>query len=103
MLDISHLSTIFDTVAAKAKAIVTRDLPTSIFSTKFLVIAAVVGFGCWLFWQDKAGVLDLMKWGAILYVAQRLVEGTVTTVCSTYIQAVTIKSATTAAKAPGTP
>jgi hypothetical protein len=97
MLDITHLSNIFDTIATKVKSVVTRNLPTAIFSTKFLVIFAVVAYGVYLSFADRAGVLDLMKWGCILYVAQRLIEGSVTAICSTYLQGVTIKHATAAA------
>lgn len=102
MLSFPHLSQVFDTIAAKVKAIVAKDLPTGIFSTKFLAIAAATGLGTWLFWGQQAVILETLKWGAQTYCVFRIIEAVVNQICQTYIQGLTIKHAVPASVVPET-
>jgi hypothetical protein len=103
MLSFPHLSQVFDTIAAKIKTIVAKDIPTGLFSTKFVAIGAAVGVGVWLFWGQQAVVLDILKWGVQTYCVFRIIETVVSQLCQTYIQGLTIKHAVPASTVPATP
>jgi hypothetical protein len=102
MLSFPHLSQVFDTISAKIKSIVAKDLPTGVFSTKFLAIAAATGLGTWLFWGQQTVVLETLKWGAQVYCIFRIIEAVVNQVCQTYLQGLTIKHAVPASTVPAT-
>jgi hypothetical protein len=85
-INLNFAKTTIATLGKEAKAIEARYLPTGIFSTKFLILAASLIAGILIMHAEGGAMLSLIKWTVAWYCATRMVETNVHMVCTTYLQ-----------------